>query len=430
MPDAPGPIYLDNHATTRLDPRVLEAMLPWLTDHYGNAGSVTHEMGREARGAVDAARETFAAAIGAEPREIVFTSGATESTNLALLGSVARAERLRVEAPGAPAPQPLHMVTIATEHHAVLDPLEHVERMGVAVTRLSVIPQADSEGVPGRIRLADLEAALEPETVLVSVLLANNEIGVIQDVAAIANLVHRHGAILHVDCAQTLGRMPVDVDALGADLASFSAHKFHGPKGVGALYVRRRGRAVRIEPLVFGGGQERGMRSGTLDVPAIVGLAEAARLANAGLVEESARMRGLRDRLWERLRAGVPDVAINGPALDEADAGGLVRLVNNLNVRIAGVDGQSLLATLSGAGLGVSSGSACSSESPRASHVLLALGLSDDEARASLRFGLSRFTTAAEVDEAARRIAEGVGRLRAVESGPRQNRAQPSAESP
>jgi cysteine desulfurase len=404
MPVASSPIYLDNHATTRLDPRVLEAMLPWLTDHYGNAGSVTHEMGREARAAVDAARETFAAAIGAEPREIVFTSGATESTNLAVLGTASR------HAAGAPG----HVITIATEHHAVLDPLEHLERGGTAVTRLPVVAQGDAAGLPGRIRLDALETAVRPETFLVSVLLANNEIGVVQDVASIAEIAHTRGAVLHVDCAQALGRMPVDVDALGADLASFSAHKFHGPKGAGALYVRRRGRAVRIEPLVFGGGQERGMRSGTLNVPAIVGLAEAARLANAGLVEESARMRGLRDRLWERLRAGVPDVAINGPALDEADAGGLVRLVNNLNVRIAGVDGQSLLATLSGAGLAVSSGSACSSESPRASHVLLALGLSDDEARASLRFGLSRFTTAAEVDEAAARIADGVGRLRAL----------------
>jgi cysteine desulfurase len=399
-------IYLDNHATTRLDPRVLEAMLPWLTDQYGNAGSATHEMGREARAAVDAARESFAAAIGATAREIVFTSGATESTNLAILGTAAR---VRAMADTGSRP---HVVTLATEHHAVLDPVEHLERQGVAVTRLGVVRQGET-GVPGRIRLDELEAALRPETCLVSVLLANNEIGVVQEVAAIAEIAHARGAVLHVDCAQAVGRMPVDVDALGADLASFSAHKFHGPKGVGALYVRRRGRPVRVEPLVFGGGQERGMRSGTLDVPGIVGLAEAARLAGAGLADEVPRMRALRNRLWERLAHGIPGLALNGPAFDAHDAAGRpLRLVNNLNVQVPGVDGQTLLATLARDDLAVSSGSACSSDSPRPSHVLLALGLDDDQARASLRFGLSRFTTAEEVDTAAARIAAGVTRLR------------------
>lgn len=400
-------IYLDNHATTRLDPRVLEAMLPWLTDHYGNAGSATHEMGREARAAVDAARESFAAAIGATAREIVFTSGATESANLAILGTAARVRAM------AAAGSPPHVVTSATEHHAVLDPVEHLERQGVAVTRLGVVRQGEA-GVPGRIRLDGLEAALRPETCLVSVLLANNEIGVVQDVAAIAEIAHARGAVVHVDCAQAVGRMPVDVDALGADLASFSAHKFHGPKGVGALYVRRRGRPVRVEPLVFGGGQERGMRSGTLDVPGIVGLAEAARLAVAGLADEVPRMRALRDRLWERLAHGIAGLALNGPALDGHDAAGCpLRLVNNLNVQVPGVDGQTLLATLARDDLAVSSGSACSSEHPRPSHVLLALGLDEDQARASLRFGLSRFTTPEEVDMAAARIAAGVARLRA-----------------
>jgi cysteine desulfurase len=403
-------IYLDNHATTRLDPRVLHAMLPWLTEHYGNAGSSTHEMGREARAAVDAARETFADAIAAEPREIVFTGGATEGTNLAILGAARRHARLAAPGGGVG-----HVVTIATEHHAVLDPVEHLEREGWAVTRLPVVPQHGESAAPGRIQLADLAVALRPDTVLVSVLLANNEIGVVQDVATIAEMVHAAGAILHVDCAQALGRMPVDVDALGADLASFSAHKFHGPKGSGALFVRRRGRAVRVEPLVHGGGQERGLRSGTLDVPGIVGLAAAARFANEGLGEEVPRMRRQRDRLWETLAAHVPGIAINGPALDAVDdRGRLLRLANNLNVRVPGVDGQSLLATLAGEGLAVSSGSACSSESPRPSHVLLALGLDDDAARASLRFGLSRFTTDDEVDEAADRIACGVARLRAM----------------
>jgi cysteine desulfurase len=285
----------------------------------------------------------------------------------------------------------------------------------VAVTRLPVAPQAGSGGVPGRITPAALEAVLQPDTFLVSVLLANNEIGVVQDVAAIAAAVHARGAVLHVDCAQALGRMPVDVDALGADLASCSAHKFHGPKGAGALYVRRRGRAVRVEPLVFGGGQERGMRSGTLDVPGIVGLAAAARLAAADRDADTTRMRGLRDRLWAGLAARIPGLGLNGPALDAVDAAGRpLRLVNNLNVRVPGVDGQTLLATLANAGLALSSGSACSSESPRPSHVLLALGLDEDQARASLRFGLSRFTTADEIDVAVERIVSGVAALRSL----------------
>lgn len=387
------PIYLDNHATTRLDPRVLEAMLPWLTDHYGNAGSATHEMGREARAAVEAARETIAAAIGATAREIVFTSGATEANNLAILGLAARTP-----------PDRRHVVTVATEHHAVLDPVEHLERSGFAVTRLAVEPGT------GRVGPDAVAAALRPDTGLASVMLANNEIGTIHDIPAIAARLHERGAALHVDCAQALGRLPVSVDALGADLASFSAHKFHGPKGAGFLYVRRRERVTRIDPLVYGGGQERGMRSGTLDVPGIVGMAEAARLAVASLGLEPERIGGLRDRLWTLLQAGIPGIALNGPPLGDPAA----RLANNLNVRIPGVDGQSLLATLSAAGLALSSGSACSSENPRPSHVLLALGLTDDEARASLRFGLSRFTTEAEIDEAARRIAAGVTRLRSL----------------
>jgi cysteine desulfurase len=404
MRQATSAIYLDNHSTTRLDPRVLETMLPWLTDHYGNAGSTTHEMGREAREAVEAARDTFATAIGAAAREIVFTSGATESNNLAILGTAARPR---------PGREPGHVVTVVSEHHAVLDPIDHLAGeglagKGLAVTRLGVVPQRDGGGVPGRIRLEDLRAALRPDTFLVAVLLANNEIGVVQDVAAIAEIVHAHGAVLHVDAAQALGRITVDVDALGADLASFSAHKFHGPKGAGALYVRRRGRAVRLDPLVHGGGQERGLRSGTLDVPGIVGMAEAARLAATGIADEMPRMRQLRDRLWAELAVRIDGVALNGPPLDEP----AVRLGNNLNVRIAGIDGQSLLATLAADGLAVSSGSACSAESPRPSHVLLALGLDEDQARASLRFGLSRFTTAAEIDEAVARIAAGVARLR------------------
>ena len=401
-------IYLDNHATTRLDPRVLEAMLPWLTDHYGNAGSATHAAGREARRRVDEARVTLAAAIGADPAEIVFTSGATESNNLAIVGSIRRWQSLG-RGSGPP-----RIVTVVTEHHAVLDPCEQLERQGAIVTRLAVEAQG-ATGVPGRIRLEDLERAIEPEVTLVSVMLANNEIGVVQEIAAIAERVHARGGLLHVDCAQAVGRMPIDVRGLGADLASFSAHKFHGPKGVGCLWLRRQGRVVRVEPLVHGGGQERGLRSGTLDVPGIVGMAEAARLAAEGLPDEADRMRSLRDRLWERLLATVPDIALNGPPLDAVDAAGRpARIVNNLSVRVAGVDGQSLLATLDADGLCLSSGSACSAEQPRPSHVLTALGLDADQARATLRFGLSRFTTAAEIDAAVARIAAGVPRLRAL----------------
>jgi cysteine desulfurase len=376
-------------------------MLPWLTDRYGNAGSVTHDMGREARAAVEEARAGFAAAIGAEPREIVFTSGATESVNLAILGAAARAR-----SGGGPG----HVVALVTEHRAVIDPIEHLERQGVAVTWLPVAPQTGGDSSPGSVRPEAVRAALRPDTFLVAVLLANNEIGVVQDVPGIAAAIRGHGALLHVDCAQAVGRLPIDVDALGADLASFSAHKFHGPKGAGAVYVRRRGRAVRLDPLVHGGGQERGLRSGTLDVPGIVGLAEAARLATAELGVEVATIRGLRDRLWSRLAAAIPGLALNGPPLTEPAA----RLANNLNVRLPGVDGQSLLATLAADGLAVSSGSACSSESPRPSHVLLALGLSEDEARSSLRFGLSRFTTAAEIDAAADLVAAGCAALRSL----------------
>ena len=407
MDSAAPPIYLDNHATTRLDPRVLEAMLPWLTDHYGNAGSITHDLGREARRAVEAARETFAAAIGGTAAEIVFTGGATESNNLAILGTAIRRR-------GLGRPHAGHVVTVCTEHDAVLDPCDQLERQGAAVTRLAVEPQDSSAGVPGRIRLDELEAALTADTFLVSVMLANNEIGVVQDIPAIAERVHARGGLVHVDCAQALGRMPVDVHDLGADLASFSAHKFHGPKGMGVLWLRRRGRVVRVAPLVFGGGQERGMRSGTLDVPGIVGMAEAARLAAVSLPEEVPRMRALRDGLWSALAAAVPGAALNGPPLDLNLASGPARLVNNLNVRIPGIDGQSLLAMVSAEGLALSSGSACSSEQPRPSHVLAALGLDEDQARASLRFGLSRFTTAAEVAAAVTAIAGSVARLRAV----------------
>ena len=389
-------IYLDNHATTRLDPRVLEAMLPWLSDRYGNAGSLTHAFGREAREAVEVARAQVAAAIGAEPREILFTSGATESTNLAILGSAGR-----------PGRDTGRLVSWESEHSAVLDPLGHLAGRGFEVAMLGVEDASSTSA--GRIRPDELAEACGVGTFLVSLLLANNEIGTIQPAAEAAGLAHGCGAVLHIDAAQAVGKIPVDVDALGADLLSLSAHKFHGPKGVGALFVRRRQRVARLSPRVFGGGHERGLRSGTLDVPGIVGLGAAAEIAAASLEVEAASMRQLRDRLWEGLTSRISDVHLNGPAL--ADPG--QRLPGNLNVRIGGVDGQTLLATLGEGELAVSSGSACSSATPRPSHVLRAIGLDDDQARASLRFGLSRFTTADEIDRAVGLIADAVGRLRA-----------------
>lgn len=402
------PTYLDNHATTRLDPRVLEAMLPWLTERYGNAGSATHGMGRDARDAVDASRARMAAAVGADPREIVFTSGATEAINLALQGAASR-HGMKEGRPG-------RILTLATEHPAVLDTLDHLTRRGFSVERLPVVPQT-RPGLSGSIVPTTIGEAWDDDTFLVSVLLAHNEIGVVQDVRGIAEIVRDRGGLLHVDASQAIGRMSVDVEALGADLASFSAHKFHGPKGTGALWIRRRGRPVRIDPLVFGGGQERGLRSGTHDVPGIVGMATAAGIAAAELAADMARMRRLRDRLMKHLSAGIQGLVLNGPPLDGILPDGTpLRLVNNLNVRVPGVDGQTLLATLDAAGLAISSGSACSSEQPRPSHVLLALGLDEDQARSSLRFGLSRFTTEEEVDSAARLVVDGAARLRSLGS--------------
>jgi cysteine desulfurase len=388
-------IYLDNHATTRLDPRVLEAMLPWLTDCYGNAGSMTHAFGREAREAVEHAREQVAAAIGATPREILFTSGATESTNLAILGSADR-----------PGREGGRLVSWVTEHQAVLDPLEHLAAKGFAVSLLDV--EDHRSEAAGRIHLDQLSEACREGPFLVSLLLANNEIGTIQPAAEAAAIVHACGAVLHLDAAQAVGKIAVDVDALGADLLSLSAHKFHGPKGVGALFVRRRERVVRLAPRVFGGGQERGLRSGTLNVPGIVGLGAAAELAAAGVHDDASKIAELRERLWQGLAGRLGGLQLNGPELHRPR----LRLPGNLNLRIGGIDGQTLLATLGEGELAVSSGSACSSATPRPSHVLRGIGLNDDEARASIRFGLSRFTTADEIDQAVGLISETVQRLR------------------
>ena len=378
------PIYLDNHATTRCDPRVVEAMLPYFSEHYGNAASRSHAFGWKADEAVEAARESVAELIGATAKEVVFTSGATESDNLALKGAAAMYHR-----------QADHLITCATEHHAVLDVCKRLERDGFRVTILPVDHL-------GRVTVEQVAEALSPQTLLVSVMLANNEVGTLQPIAAIGRLCKERGALLHTDATQATGKIPIDVETLGVDLLSLSAHKMYGPKGIGALYVRRRNPAVRLEPLFDGGGHERGMRSGTLPVPLIVGLGVAASLCRTEMPTEPERLRRLRDRLHESLAEQIEDVSLNGP--DEG------RLPNNLNVSFAGVHGEALLMALKN--VAVSSGSACTSASVEPSYVLRAMGVTDELAHASLRFGLGRFTTEAEIDAAAHETAAAVAKLR------------------
>ena len=388
------PVYLDNHSTTRVDPDVFESMIPWFTDNYGNAGSGTHVMGTAARDAVESARQRVADAVGAAAREIIFTSGATESVNLAIAGAVSR--------------QPSGQCVVPeTEHVAVLDVVEQLERQGLSVCRVPVAAK-DAE-TPGALDLNLLDEVVRRGTCLVSVMFANNEIGTVHPISAIADIVHSCGALLHVDCAQAIGNCSIDVTTLGADLASFSAHKCHGPKGVGALYVRRQQRIVRIDPQVFGGGQERGLRSGTLNVPGVVGMGRAFELASEQLVVSSKHMAVLRAKLWNLLVDAIPGIHLNGPPFDSG-----VRLPNNLNVLIPGIDGSTLLAELSRIGVAASAGSACSSEQPRPSHVLLALGLSEDEVRQSIRFGLSRMTTLEEIQLASERLQAAVQSLGAA----------------
>ena len=382
MPELP--IYLDHHATTPVDPRVVDAMLPFFTNRFGNASSRHHAFGWAARDAVAAARRQVAELIGADPREICFTSGATESDNLAVRGVVAADSR-----------RPLHVVTMTTEHHAVLDPCRRLEREGVEVTR--VAPRPD-----GLCDVADIERALTPHTRLVSVMAANNEIGVLQPVARIAELTRPRGIVLHSDAAQAVGKVPVDVDELGVELLSLTAHKMCGPKGIGALYVRRRRPRLAIEPLVDGGGHEQGLRSGTLNVPGIVGFGAAAAICRADLEAEGARVGRLRDRLLEGLRARLDGVTVNGSLA--------ARLPHNLNVSFDGIEGESLLVGLDD--VAVSSGAACTSVNPEPSHVLHAIGTSDELARASIRFGLGRTTTEADVDYAVDKVASLVTRLR------------------
>jgi cysteine desulfurase len=377
------PIYLDNNATTALDERVLEAMLPFLREVYGNAASSTHAYGWQAAEAVKIAREQVAGLIGATPEEIVFTSGATESDNLALKG-VAEAYASKGD----------HIVTVATEHKAVLDTCKWLEKTGRRVTYLGV----DSDGL---IDLAELEAAIGAQTVLVSVMLANNETGVIQDLAAISEIVHRKGSLLMSDATQAVGKIPVDVNALGIDLLALSAHKLHGPKGVGALYVRRRGPRVALAPQMHGGGHERGHRSGTLNVPGIVGLGMACEMARLGLSQHGLKMAALRDRLENALLA-LSGVRRNGHAIH--------RLPNTSNLSFDGVEADALINAMPG--IAIATGSACTSALMEPSHVLSAMGVVDSAAFASIRFSLSRMTTAEEVELAILEVTKGVAKLR------------------
>ena len=384
------PIYLDNHATTQLDPRALEAMMPYLTSAYGNAASRSHSLGWAAEQVVETARAQVAQLIGASAKEIVFTSGATESNNLALKGVVEAARNAEPE--GA-----IHVVTQATEHNAVLDPCGWLKKHGCRVTVLPV----DREG---RVSLDALRSALDEEPVpaLVSIMFANNEVGTIQPIEEIGALCRERRAVFHTDAAQAAGKIPVDVNRANIDLLSISGHKLYGPKGVGALYVRRRTPRIAVAEQMHGGGHEHRMRSGTLNVPAIVGLGAACELAAAEMAEEAARVGALRDRLQRRLTAGLDGVRVNGSQE--------TRLPGNLNMTFGGVDSESLMMGLNDVAL--SSGSACTSAKIEPSHVLRALGLDDEAAHSSLRFGIGRFNTEEEMDFVAERMIDVVRKLR------------------
>jgi cysteine desulfurase len=380
-------------------------MFLYFDQTYANPHSV-HAAGHEARDAVEAARESIAAAIGADAKEIVFTSGATESNNLAIRG-VAERERRRGN----------HLVSVATEHRAVLDPLARLGRRGYDVTLLGVEQQPNPRA--GWLDPQKVAEGLRDDTCLVSVMLANNEIGIIQPLAEIAAGCKARGVLLHCDATQAVGKIPVDVASLGVDLMSFTAHKIYGPKGIGALYVRRRDPIVRLEPQISGGGQQEGRRSGTLNVPGIIGFAEALRLCLGELPAEAKRLATLRDTLARGLFDQLDDIQLCGPDLAERDARGLpLRLPGNLNVSFGNVDGEALLLAMGN--LAVSSGAACTSTDTGPSHVLRAIGFSEDAARSSLRFGLGRFNTPADVDFAVERVVEAVQRLRKLTSWPAQ----------
>ena len=377
-----APIYLDSHATTPMDPRVLEAMLPFFKEQFGNASSRNHPFGWAAAKAVERGREQVAALIGAKLREVVFTSGATESNNLAIKGAAAAAPDGR-----------RHIVTVATEHRAVLDPCRALEREGWRVTVLDV-------GADGIVDLAAVADAVTDETAIVSVMAANNEIGVLQPIEKVGDIARQHGALFHCDAVQAAGA--VNVQAAGVDLLSLSAHKIYGPKGVGALYIAKRSPPISLRPLIDGGGHERGYRSGTLNVPAIVGFGRAAEICRVDGPGDAIRLKRMRDALWAGL-IKVGGVRVNG-SMER-------RLPHNLNVTFEGVAGDSLLAALAN-DVALSSGAACATASAEPSHVLKALGLSDDAARASLRFGFHRFNTDQEVPLVVSMVGASVTRLR------------------
>ena len=381
----PYPVYLDYAATTPIDARVVEQMLPWLTAQFGNPASTSHAYGWQAEEAVEQARAQVAALIGAQPREIVWTSGATESNNLAIKGAAQ-----------AYASKGKHLITVQTEHKAVLDTMAYLQTQGFSVSYLEV----DTDGL---IRIEALQAAIQPDTILVSIMAVNNEIGVIQDLAAIAELCAERDILFHIDAAQAAGKISLNVNDLPADLISFSGHKVYAPKGIGALYVRRKPR-VRLMAQTHGGGHERGYRSGTLATHQIVGMGAAFALAQAEMAADNARIAALQQRLWQGLSAALPQIYLNGSASQ--------RVAHNLNISFAGIEGEALMMSLQR--LALSSGSACSSASLEPSYVLTALGRDAQLAHSTLRISLGRQTTAAEIDIALDEIITQVSRLRAL----------------
>jgi cysteine desulfurase len=378
------PIYLDYHATCPVDPEVLKAMLPYFTDVFGNAASRNHEYGWTAEAAVEKARGQIARLIGATDKEIIFTSGATESNNLAIRGV---AEMYKEKGK--------HIITSPIEHKAVLDTCQDLERRGYEITYLDVDQY-------GQVSPEKVAAAIRPDTILVSVMFANNEIGTINPIAEIGKVCKAKGVLFHTDAVQAAGKTEIDVNAMGIDLLSITAHKIYGPKGIGALYVRRKGPRVRLEPIIHGGGHERGMRSGTLNVPGIVGFGKACEVAQRVMKDEIPRIRALRDKLWAGIQAELDEVYVNGHPTE--------RLPNNLNVSFAYCEGESLMMGMKE--LAVSSGSACTSASLEPSYVLKSIGVGEDLAHTSIRFGLGRFTTEEEVEFATKRVVATVKKLR------------------
>ena len=389
-------IYLDNQASTRMDPAVIEAMLPMMDLHYANPGSTTHRAGRMVGELVDDAVQRIAAFFNADRDEIVVTSGATESNNLALFGVAMHPKQKRRS-----------IVSLVTEHRALLDPLARLEKQGFEIIRLPVLQNGHPES--GRVELDRLANSLSDNTALVSIMLANNEIGTVQPMREIAELCRRFEIPLHTDASQAVGRIPIDVQALGVDLLSFSAHKFYGPKGIGGLIVRQFPTPVVLQPQILGGGQQWNLRSGTLNSTGIVGMAKALDLCGQGMDSEMAIQEELRNSLWLLLNERIAGLCLNGPSL--GDRNKMTRLSNNLNVCFPKVDGQSIMLALPD--LAVSSGSACTSAEPHPSHVLLGIGLSIDQARSSLRFGLGRYTSPSDIQTAADWLSEAYAKLAA-----------------